>query len=234
MGVDDLKVSRSGMNNIEKISEEGAVFLIDKDLQWTSFDVVKKIRNTLKIKKVGHAGTLDPLATGLLIVCAGRKTKQINQFQNLKKEYTGVFEVGKTTPSFDLETGFDSKKDCSHLDDTIIANAAKKFLGDICQTPPLFSAVKINGKRAYEFARKGEEAEIKTRNVHVELFEISKINLPELRFRLVCSKGFYVRSLARDFGRELGVGAYLKELRREKIGDFSVENALKIDEFAKI
>lgn len=213
------------------IGEEGEVFLIDKELNWTSFDVVSKIRNTLKIKKVGHAGTLDPLATGLLIVCAGKKTKQINLFQGLKKEYTGIIEVGKTTPSFDLETEFDSETDYSFLNEDFIKDSAIKFTGDFLQVPPLFSAVKIKGRRAYDFARKGEVAKIEAKPVNVELFEITRFNIPELHFRLVCSKGFYVRSLARDFGVQLRTGAYLKALRREKIGDFSVDNAMKIDEF---
>ena len=213
------------------IGEEGEVFLIDKELNWTSFDVVSKIRNTLKIKKVGHAGTLDPLATGLLIVCAGKKTKQINLFQGLKKEYTGIIEVGKTTPSFDLETEFDSETDYLFLNEDFIKDSAIKFTGDFLQVPPLFSAVKIKGRRAYDFARKGEVAKIEAKPVNVELFEITRFNIPELHFRLVCSKGFYVRSLARDFGVQLGTGAYLKALRREKIGDFSVDNAMKIDEF---
>lgn len=221
------------MDNNQILPEEGAVFLIDKELTWTSFDVVKKIRNTLRIKKVGHAGTLDPLATGLLIVCAGRKTKEINLYQGLKKEYTGILEVGKTTPSFDLETEFDSEKEYRHLSNTIISAATHKFIGDILQVPPLFSAVKINGQRAYTVARQGKEATLEAKNVNVELFEITKTDLPLLHFRLVCSKGFYVRSLARDFGNELGTGAYLKALRREKIGDFSVANAMTIDGFVE-
>lgn len=219
------------MNLSEKINEEGAVFLIDKEEGWTSFDAVRKIRNTLKVKKVGHAGTLDPLATGLLIVCAGKKTKEIANYQGLEKEYTGIIELGKTTPSFDLETAFDSQKGIAGISENEVKSAAATFQGEILQSPPVYSAIKIKGQRAYHIARKGGEAHIKPKPVAIRLFEFTAIQLPYLHFRLVCSKGFYVRSLARDLGEKLGTGAYLKTLRREKIGEFSVENAMKIEEF---
>ncbi len=215
----------------ENIQEEGAVLLIDKEIKWTSFDVVRKVRSLLKVKKVGHAGTLDPLATGLLIVCAGKKTKSIELYQGLPKEYTGTIEIGKTTPSYDLETEIDSEKDISEIKESDILELTKIFSGDILQTPPVYSAIKISGKRAYNFARNGEQVEIKSKPVRIENFEITDINLPEIRFRLTCSKGFYVRSLARDVGIELGVGAYLKKLRREKIGTFDVKDALTVSEF---
>lgn len=219
------------MDLSERLKDEGAVFLIDKEEGWTSFDVVRKIRNTIKVKKVGHAGTLDPLATGLLIVCAGKKTKEIASYQGLEKEYSGVIEVGKTTPSFDLETEFDSQRGIIGLTENTIHAAAATFQGEIQQIPPVYSAIKINGQRAYNIARKGGEAKIEPKSVSIQTFELTSIQLPYLHFRLVCSKGFYVRSLARDLGEKLGTGAYLKTLRRQKIGDFSVENAMKIEEF---
>ncbi len=207
------------------------MILIDKEQNWTSFDVVKKLRGILGVKKIGHAGTLDPLATGLLIICAGKKTKSINEFQGMDKTYTGIIEIGKTTPSYDLETEFDSSKDYAHITPDQIHQIAKQFLGIQTQYPPVYSAIKIDGKRAYKFARKGEDVKIEPKEVRVESFEITKIEKSEVYFKLVCSKGFYVRSLANDFGKKLGVGAYLKYLRRENIGQFSVENALTIREF---
>jgi tRNA pseudouridine55 synthase len=213
--------------------EEGKVILIDKDLRWTSFDVVKKIRNMLRIKKVGHAGTLDPLATGLLIVCAGKKTKEISKFMDLEKEYAGSMVLGKTTPSVDLETDFDSETPVGHISEKEILQLTREFMGSISQVPPVFSAIKKDGAPLYLKARKGETVAIEPRIVEVSEFEITEIQLPEVKFRLVCSKGFYVRSLVRDFGEKLGVGAYLSSLKRTRIGEYMLENALTIDEFKK-
>lgn len=214
-------------------NQDGRVILINKELEWTSFDVVKKIRNLLRIKKVGHAGTLDPLATGLLIVCAGKMTKQINQFMDLEKEYTGTMVLGKTTPSFDLETEFDSDCSIEHIEEKQVINLTKKFIGHLMQIPPIYSAIKKGGEPLYKKARKGEKVKIDPRPVESKEFEITEINFPELRFRLVCSKGFYVRSLVRDFGESLGVGAYMSSLERTRIGDFKLEDAQSIDEFKK-
>ncbi|UII30503.1 tRNA pseudouridine(55) synthase TruB [Fulvivirga ulvae] len=209
---------------------EGSVILVDKPLEWTSFDVVNKLRYALKIKKIGHAGTLDPLATGLLILCTGKMTKQIDTYQAQEKEYTGKMIVGKTTPSFDLETEIDSETDISHLTDEMVYKLTAQFTGVISQTPPAFSAIKVKGKRAYESARKGEEVKLKSRDVEISLFEITDISFPEVSFKVVCSKGTYIRSLARDFGEALGVGAYLSELRRTRIGNYTVEEAKTIEE----
>ena len=209
------------------------MILINKELRWTSFDVVKKIRNQFKIKKVGHAGTLDPLATGLLIICIGKMTKQINQFMDLEKEYTGTMVLGKTTPSVDLETEIVSENSTEHITDEEVICTAKTFSGKLMQVPPIYSAIKKGGERLYKKARKGEDIKIDPREVEAKEFEITDINLPEVKFRLVCSKGFYVRSLVRDFGEILGVGAYMSELERTRIGDFKLEDALTIDEFMK-
>lgn len=210
--------------------DEAKVLLVNKPYQWTSFDVVKKLRYALKVKKIGHAGTLDPLATGLLILCTGKMTKQIETFQVQEKEYTGTFVLGKTTPSFDLETEVDSEKDISHLTEQEITNATEQFSGWIDQIPPIFSAIKVDGQRAYKSARKGESVELKSRKVEIKEFEITKISLPEIDFRIICSKGTYIRSIARDFGEYLGVGAYLSALCRTRIGDFKLENASTIEE----
>ncbi|MCC2547093.1 tRNA pseudouridine(55) synthase TruB [Hymenobacter sp. BT175] len=207
-------------------SEDGAVLLLDKPLTWTSFDVVRKVKNTLRVKKIGHAGTLDPLATGLLILCTGRKTKQIDLIQAQEKEYTGTFRLGQTTPSFDLETAVDAELPWQHLTPEQVAAATTDFVGLIEQTPPLFSAVKVNGERAYEVARRGGEAEIKSKQVTIKAFELTRVALPEVDFRVVCSKGTYIRSLARDFGLALGCGAHLTKLVRTRIGDYRVEEAL--------
>jgi len=209
---------------------EGHVILVDKPLEWTSFDVVKKLKYALKIKKVGHAGTLDPLATGLLILCTGKKTKEIELYQGQDKEYTGTITIGQTTPSFDLETTPTPAVDLSKITNEAILNTAKSFIGVIEQTPPIFSAIKVDGKRAYSEARKGREVKLKSRKIRIEQFEITTISIPEIKFRVVCSKGTYIRSLANDFGKQLGVGGYLSELRRTKIGEFSVENAKSISE----
>ncbi|WP_310393598.1 tRNA pseudouridine(55) synthase TruB [Hymenobacter sp.] len=208
---------------------EGVVLLLDKPLTWTSFDVVRKVKNALRIKKVGHAGTLDPLATGLLILCTGRKTKEIDLIQAQEKEYTGTFRLGETTPSFDLETAVDLVRPYAHLTAEQIAAATRPFIGTIQQTPPLFSAVKIDGQRAYELARNGQQAEIKAKTVEIKTFELTRIALPEIDFRVVCSKGTYIRSLARDLGQALGCGAHLTRLVRTRIGEFRVEDAYSLD-----
>lgn len=218
--------------------KEGQVLLFDKPLNWTSFQVVNKvrwlIRQEFKLKKikVGHAGTLDPLATGLLIICTGKFTKRIAEFQNQEKEYTGSITLGATTPSYDLETQPDEEYPTDHLTEERIRKATKNFIGEIDQFPPVFSAIKKDGKRLYDFARNGEEVEIASRKVTVSEFEITNIDLPVINFRIVCSKGTYIRSLANDFGKSLESGGYLSELRRTKIGNFKVEDSLNIDSFA--
>ncbi|TWO31375.1 tRNA pseudouridine(55) synthase TruB [Seonamhaeicola sediminis] len=215
----------------------GHVLLIDKPLEWTSFQAVNKlrweIRQTFNIKKikVGHAGTLDPLATGLLIICTGKKTKEINIYQNQTKEYTGTFVLGSTTPSYDLETEINQYFPTEHITEDLIHDATKQFIGDIEQFPPIFSALKKDGKRLYEFAREGKHVEIKSRTVRISEFEITKILGHDIDFRIVCSKGTYIRSLASDFGKALNSGAHLSALRRTKIGDFNVENAVSIQGF---
>jgi tRNA pseudouridine55 synthase len=209
--------------------EQGEVLLIDKPLGWTSFQALKKLRYQLKIKKIGHAGTLDPLATGLLILCTGKKTKQIDTYQAQEKEYTGTFVLGKTTPSVDLETDFDAEYDISHLNHENITAVIPTFTGEIEQTPPIFSAIKQEGKRLYELARKGQETEIKSRKVLITELEFTDVSrFPEIDFRVVCSKGTYIRSLVRDIGVALGAGAYLKTLCRTRIGEFKLEDAWQI------
>ena len=215
------------------VAPEGRIILINKELRWTSFDVVKKIRNLVRIKKVGHAGTLDPLATGLLIVCIGKMTKQINQFMDLEKEYRGTMVIGKTTPSVDLETEIDSDNSIEHISEQQVIDMTGKFVGNLMQTPPIYSALKRNGEPLYKKARKGEYVKIEPRPVESKEFEITEIQFPEVHFRLVCSKGFYVRSLVKDFGEALGVGAYMSALERTRIGEFKIANALSIDEFKK-
>lgn len=215
------------------IPEEGKVILINKELRWTSFDVVKKIRNLVRIKKVGHAGTLDPLATGLLVVCAGKMTKQINRFMDLEKEYTGIMVIGKTTPSVDLETEVNNEKSIEHITEEDVIKTSKKFRGKLMQVPPIYSALKKDGEPLYKKARKGEKVQLEPRQVESKEFEITKIDLPEVHFRLVCSKGFYVRSLVYDFGEDLGVGAYMSKLERTRIGDHKLEDALTVDEFRR-
>lgn len=209
---------------------EGELLLINKPYKWTSFDVVGKIRNSLKpLKlKVGHAGTLDPLATGLLILCTGKLTKQIDTFQAEEKEYTGTMILGATTPSFDLETAVDEKFPLEGLNDDLIYGATKAFTGDIQQYPPAHSAVKVNGERLYVKARRGEETELRLRFVSVPEFEITRIALPEVDFRIVCSKGTYIRSLVSDFGKSLRNGAYLSKLTRTRSGNFLLENAFEV------
>jgi tRNA pseudouridine55 synthase len=222
---------------IEEDYKNGQVLLIDKPLEWTSFQVVNKLRWHIKQRfgikkiKVGHAGTLDPLATGLLIICTGKQTKEIHLYQGQAKEYTGTFTIGATTPSYDLETAVHKTFPTEHITEEILQQTTQQFIGDIQQKPPIFSAIKKEGKRLYELARKGETTEIKARTVNITEFEITKVNLPEVTFRVVCSKGTYIRSLAFDFGKALGSGAYLSALRRTKIGNFSVEKASSIDHF---
>ena len=209
----------------------------NKPLEWTSFQVVNKlrwhIRKTFDIKKikVGHAGTLDPLATGLLIICTGKKTKQINEYQGQVKEYTGSITLGATTPSYDLETEVDASFSTAHITDALIHSTTEQFIGKIQQKPPMFSAIKKEGQRLYELARKGETTEIKSREIEIKLFEITNIDLPIVEFRVICSKGTYIRSLAYDFGLALHSGAHLSSLRRTKIGEFSVENARSVSDF---
>jgi tRNA pseudouridine55 synthase len=224
----------------QKITPEdfiaGTVLLLDKPLYWTSFDVVKKIkallRHRLKIKKikVGHAGTLDPLASGLLIICTGKKTKEIETYQNQEKEYTGTFFLGASTPSSDLETQPDEFFPTDHIDINLVQKAAEKFAGEIDQVPPLFSAKKIDGERAYFHARRGDDTVLKSNKIFIHQFEITRFELPEADFRIVCSKGTYIRAIARDFGKEIKSGAYLKALRRTKIGNFSADDAWSIDD----
>lgn len=210
------------------------LLLINKPVGWTSFDVVNKLRYKLKIRKIGHAGTLDPLATGLLILCTGKMTKQIDEFQAQEKEYTGKFIIGQSTPSHDLETEVSEIKDISQILDEQIIQAAKKFLGTIQQVPPLHSAIKVDGKRAYKLARQGKDIELKPREVVISAFDILEINKPAVSFRIVCSKGTYIRSIARDFGNILGVGAYLTDLCRTRIGEFMLKDAKTIDEINPI
>lgn len=219
--------------------KNGQVLLIDKPLNWTSFQVVNKlrwhIRKTFNIKKikVGHAGTLDPLATGLLVICTGKMTKKINAFQAQIKEYTGTITLGSTTPSFDLETEVDRTFSTKHITEQLVDETAKQFIGDIEQYPPVFSAIKKDGKRLYEFAREGKSVDIKPRTIHVSEFEITRFENNEVDFRVVCSKGTYIRSLANDFGKALQSGGHLSVLRRTKIGDFHVDNALSIENFTE-
>lgn len=225
-----------------KTSEDylyGQVLLIDKPLNWTSFQVVNKlrweIRQALSIKKikVGHAGTLDPLATGLLVICTGKMTKQIDTFQGQIKEYTGTLVLGSTTPSFDLETEINETFPTDHISEDLIYKTTNQFVGEIQQFPPVFSALKKDGKRLYEFARAGEHVDIPSRAVSISEFEITKIDKLNLDFRVVCSKGTYIRSLANDFGKALNSGGHLSALRRTKIGDFDVTSATSIENFIK-
>lgn len=210
--------------------EDGKLILVDKPLHWTSFDVVKKLKYGLKLKKIGHAGTLDPLATGLLILCSGKMTKQIESFQAREKEYTGTFVIGSTTPSYDLETEIQKVADTDQVGEQEIRKAVSTLTGEILQVPPLFSAIKVNGKRAYTHARKGEEVPLKERGVRIDVFETARVSPTEISFRIICSKGTYIRSIARDLGDELGTGAYLASLRRTRIGEFTVEQASSIEQ----
>lgn len=217
------------------LNPENNIFLINKPLGWTSFDAVKKVRNMLGNRKlkVGHAGTLDPLASGLLVICTGKMTKKISEIQSQEKEYTGTFILGATTPSYDMETKTNETFDFSHVTEKMIYDAVKQFAGKILQVAPLHSAKKIEGKRAYHFARKGKDVEMKPSEIFIHLFEITGINLPEITFRVVCSKGTYIRSLANDFGKALGCGAYLASLCRTRIGNYLLVDALTPDEFSE-
>jgi tRNA pseudouridine55 synthase len=221
----------------------GEVLLINKPLTWTSFQVVNKMKYLIKHHpslvldgkrvqpKIGHAGTLDPLATGLLIVCTGKQTKNIEKYQAQEKEYTGTFYIGATTPCYDLEKEIDAHYPTDHITEELIHETTKQFTGKIQQTPPLYSAIKIDGKRAYDIARAGQTAEIKPKEIEITVFEITRIALPEVDFRVVCSKGTYIRSLARDFGLALNSGAHLTVLCRTRIGDYKLSDAMSIEEF---
>jgi tRNA pseudouridine55 synthase len=221
----------------------GEVLLINKPLTWTSFQAVNKMKYLIKHHpslvldgkrvqpKIGHAGTLDPLATGLLIVCTGKQTKNIEKYQAQEKEYTGTFYIGATTPCYDLEKEIDAHYPTDHITDDLIRETTKQFTGKIQQTPPLYSAIKIDGKRAYDIARAGQTAEIKSKEIEITVFEITRIALPEVDFRVVCSKGTYIRSLARDFGLALNSGAHLTALCRTRIGDYKLSDAMSIEEF---
>lgn len=214
---------------------DGEVLLVDKPLRWTSFDVVHKIRNAIKpLKvKVGHAGTLDPLATGLLVICTGKFTKRIDEFQAQEKTYTGTITLGATTPSYDLEREINQRFDLEGITDEQIVDTANLFIGEIEQIPPPHSAIRIDGERAYEKARRGETVAVKPRKVHIREFEIVRVDMPLVEFQVVCSKGTYIRSLANDFGKTMNNGAYLSQLRRTKIGDFSVDDAWQLPDLVK-
>jgi tRNA pseudouridine55 synthase len=211
--------------------EVGKVLLLDKPLDWTSFDIVRKIRSLIKIKKVGHAGTLDPLATGLLIVCTGKFTKKINEYMGMEKEYTGTFTLGAITPTYDLESEPIETRDISHITEEDIYKAVLPFIGEIQQVPPIHSAIKKDGKPVYLMARKGINVELEARTITIKEFKIEKIELPKVYFRVVCSTGTYIRSLAKDYGKQLGSGAYLSGLRRTRIGNFLVDDAMQIEDF---
>lgn len=212
----------------------GEILLINKPLDWTSFDVVKKVRNTIRVKKVGHAGTLDPLATGLLILCTGKYTKRIDEIQGQEKEYTGTIRLGEITPSYDRETEVTETKDINHLTEEAIKAAAAEFVGTIEQVPPIYSAVQVDGKRAYDLARKGKSAELKPRTITIKAFDITAIEGSEVHFRVICSKGTYIRSLAHDLGQKLGCGAHLSSLVRTRIGDYTLADALTIEDIQEI
>jgi tRNA pseudouridine55 synthase len=213
--------------------EEGRVLLINKPLHWTSFDAVRKIRNMIRIKKVGHAGTLDPLATGLLIICTGKFTKKINEYMAKEKEYTGTFTLGAVTPTYDLESEPENFQPTDHLTEENIKAVTAQFTGDIMQIPPAHSAIKVEGKRVYELARKGKEVKLEPRKITIYEFEITDIQMPVVSFRVVCSTGTYIRSLANDVGATLGCGAYLSSLCRTRIGEFTLDKAMTIEALAE-
>ena len=226
------------LSNLSKEDfESGVILLINKEINWTSFDVVKKIKNLLKEKfrlkkiKVGHAGTLDPLATGLLVICTGKSTKMISEIQNQKKEYTGELTMGATTPSYDLETEIDNRYDISNISERDISSKTKLFIGEVLQKPPIFSAIKVKGERLYEKARRGEKINIKKRKTTIYNFKLTGISLPKIHFIIECSKGTYIRSIAHDFGKSLNNGAHLSKLVRTKIGAFDLKDAKSIIEF---
>lgn len=209
--------------------QEGEIILVDKPLDWTSFDIVARMRAMFEVKKIGHAGTLDPKATGLLIICTGKKTKSIDSFMGWEKEYTGIIELGSTTKSFDTETEVVKQQEVGGLSQSQISHCFREFIGVQQQLPPMYSAIKMNGRRLYKDARKGRDIERPTREVEIKEFEMTSFALPSVGFRVVCSKGTYIRSLANDVGVRLGCGAYLKELRRTRIGEFSVGDALPVE-----
>ncbi|MEZ5009998.1 MAG: tRNA pseudouridine(55) synthase TruB [Chitinophagales bacterium] len=221
-------------NVYDKNMWEGSMLLVDKPKTWTSFDVVNKIRYALKLPKkklkVGHAGTLDPLATGLLIICTGKFTKKINELQGLDKVYDGIIQLGAITPSYDAETEIETTFDTSHISREAILSCAKSFIGQQEQIPPIHSAVKIDGQRAYKLAREGQEVKMKTRSIELYDFKILNVEMPDVSFEVHCSKGTYIRSLAYDFGKRLDNGGYLKALRRTKIGEYSLDNAWNLEE----
>jgi tRNA pseudouridine55 synthase len=220
--------------------ETGEIILVNKPYRWTSFDVIGALRSFFKKElampkiKIGHAGTLDPLATGLMILCTGRATKRIEEFMGLEKEYTGTFVIGATTASFDLEKPVDHVFPTEHITEGMINDALNSLTGDLMQLPPVFSAIKVNGKRAYKSARKGTELELQPRSVNVREFEITRLKLPEVDFRIACSKGTYIRAIARDFGQALGSGAYLSALRRTRIGTHALSDAYEIEQFKEL
>lgn len=211
---------------------EGKVLLLDKPIGWTSFNMVQKVRYLTRVTKVGHAGTLDPLATGLLIICTGKFTKQINTYMGMTKEYTGSMVIGATTPTYDLESEPENFKNIDHVSAEQIHLTTKQFVGPILQMPPQHSAIKKDGKRLYESARQGIEVKVDPRPITIESFEITKIELPTIDFKVVCSTGTYIRSLVKDFGDTLGVGAYMSALRRTRIGDFKIEDAMQWEDLA--
>lgn len=221
------------MENLTNKYAEGQLILIDKPLDWTSFDVVRKIRSQIRIKKVGHAGTLDPLATGLLIVCTGKFTKKINEYMGMEKEYTGSFTLGAVTPTYDLESEPREHKDLTQITIDQINEATKQFTGEIQQVPPIHSAIKQAGRPVYLMARKGLDVKLEPRNVTIKRFSIERIELPKIYFRVVCTTGTYIRSLANDYGAALECGAYLSGLRRTRIGEYEVSNAMGIEDFVQ-
>lgn len=222
----------AAMDYTKTTFEEGVVLLIDKPFRWTSFDVIGKIRKLIRVRKVGHAGTLDPLATGLLIICTGKFTKRINEFMAQEKEYTGTFTLGATTPTYDLESEPENFRPLDSITEEQVKAATRPFTGEIQQIPPAHSAIKVDGKRVYELARQGKEVKLEARKVTIKEFEITSIEIPVVHFRVVCSTGTYIRSLAFDFGNELGCGAYLSSLCRTRIGAFLLKDAMSIETFA--
>ena len=228
-GAEPVKKERVARIPIDPVIQQpyvdGKVILINKPLHWTSFDVVRKLRSLIQIKKIGHAGTLDPLATGLLIVCTGKFTKKINEYMAQEKEYTGSITLGAVTPTYDLESLPEQKKDFSFLTNDVLQTATEKFVGNIQQLPPMFSAIKKDGVALYELARRGVEVALKPRSIHIKSFEITAIELPIVNFKVICSTGTYIRSLANDYGAALGCGGYLSSLCRTRIGEFKIEQA---------
>ena len=216
---------------IQQAYADGKVILINKPLHWTSFDVVRKLRSLIQIKKIGHAGTLDPLATGLLIVCTGKFTKKINEYMAQEKEYTGSITLGAVTPTYDLESEPEQQKEYSFVTNELLLKTTERFVGDIQQLPPMFSAIKKDGIALYELARRGEEVELKPRSIQIKSFEITSIELPVVHFKVICSTGTYIRSLANDYGAALGCGGYLSSLCRTRIGDLKIDGSVSMDDF---